>query len=193
MGAGHARERVALANRQSCPAVSQRRWFFRCSVLRIGDAVQWWCLPGPLKPSMAAVSLALLGQTVPSRHHHCPAHWVASPPRVTTPPDLPGREAWNLPRSTGIGWARPGPSLARDGQSRAYRDVLVACPGRAHPIPVRALWREKSLGSCRELRSLSRAGPAPTSPAPTSLPSPERYPAAPPWCRRSARTNRWHA
>ena len=62
--------------------------------------------------------------------------------------------AVNFPRSAGIGWARPGPCLARDGQSgpppgRAYRDVLVACPGRAYPIPVRALWREKSLESCR--------------------------------------------
>jgi len=28
-------------------------WFPRCSVLRIRDAVQWWCLPGPLKPSLA--------------------------------------------------------------------------------------------------------------------------------------------
>ena len=163
---------------------------FRCSVLRIRDAVQWWCLPGPLKPRkrarppitdgrrsaareavlrntlaspLAAVSLAIPGQTAPSRHHHCPAHLAAEPPRVITPPDPPGRGAWNLPRSTGIGCAHPGPYLARDGQIRAYRDVLAACPGWAHPIPVRALWREKSLGSCRELRSLSRAGPAPTA------------------------------
>ena len=26
-----------------------------CSVLRIRDAVQWWCLPGSLKPSMGAL------------------------------------------------------------------------------------------------------------------------------------------
>ena len=78
-------------------------------MLRIRDAVQWWCLPGPLKPRkrarppitdgrrsaareavlrntlaspLAAVSLALPGQTAPSRHHHCPAHWAAEPPRV---------------------------------------------------------------------------------------------------------------
>ena len=75
--AGLARERQAeLAGR------IPETWFFRCPALRIGDAVQWWCLPGPLKPSMAAVSLALPGQTAPSRHHHCPAHWAAEPPRV---------------------------------------------------------------------------------------------------------------
>ena len=78
-------------------------------MLRIRDAVQWWCLPGPLKPRkrarppitdgrrsaareavlrntlaspLAAVSLALPGQTAPSRHHHCPAHLETEPPRV---------------------------------------------------------------------------------------------------------------
>ena len=66
-----------LATRQD-----SRGLFFQCSVLRIRDAVQWWCLPGPLKPSLAAVSLALPGQTAPSRHHHCPAHWAAESPRV---------------------------------------------------------------------------------------------------------------
>ena len=78
MGAGPARERVAYSH----PAGFQRAWLVRCLVLRIGDAVQWWCLPGPLKPSLAAVSLALPGQTAPSRHHHCPAHWAAESPRV---------------------------------------------------------------------------------------------------------------
>ena len=77
MGAGPARERQAeLAGR------IPETWFFRCPALRIGDAVQWWCLPGPLKPSMAAVSLAIPGQTAPSRHHHCPAHLETEPPRV---------------------------------------------------------------------------------------------------------------
>ena len=162
-------------------------------VLRIRDAVQWWCLPGPLKPRkrarppitdgrrsaareavlrntlaspLAAVSLAFPGQTAPSRHHHCTAHWAASPPRDITPPGpfyAVGFVAANFPRSAGIGCAHPGPYLARDGQIRAYRDVLAACPGWAHPIPVRALWRERSLVSRRELRSLSRAGPAPTA------------------------------
>jgi len=47
-------------------------WVLRCPVLRIGDAGQWWCLPGSLKPSIAAVSLAIPGQTAPSRPHHCP-------------------------------------------------------------------------------------------------------------------------
>ena len=79
MGAGPARERQAeLAGR------IPETWFFRCPALRIGDAVQWWCLPGPLKPSLGAVSLAVPGQTAPSRHHHCPAHFAAAPPRVSS-------------------------------------------------------------------------------------------------------------
>ena len=163
-------ERAPPRKGAKLPAGFQRLILFRRSELRIRDAVQWWCLPGPLKPSLAAVSLALPGQTAPSRHHHCTAHFAAEPPRDITPPG-PFYEAVavNLPRSAGIGWARPGPCLAKDGQSgpppgRAYRDVLAACPGRAHPIPVRPLWREKFLASCRELRSLSRAGPAPTRP-----------------------------
>ena len=95
------------------PAGFQRLILFRRSVLRIQDAVQWWCLPGPLKPRkrarppitdgrrsaareavlrntlaspLAAVSLAIPGQTAPSRHHHCPAHFAAEPPRDITPP-----------------------------------------------------------------------------------------------------------
>ena len=68
--------------KRSLPAGPQRPLLFLRSVLRIRDAVQWWCLPGPLKPSMAAVSLAIPGQTAPSRHQHCPAHLAAEPPRV---------------------------------------------------------------------------------------------------------------
>jgi predicted RND superfamily exporter protein len=49
--AGPARERVAFSH----PAGCQRLLLFRCSVLRIGDAVQWWCLPGSLKPSLGAL------------------------------------------------------------------------------------------------------------------------------------------
>jgi hypothetical protein len=145
VGAGPARERERSSRQDP------RDLFSLCPVLRIRDAVQWWCLPGPLKPSLAAVSLAVPGQTAPSRHHHCPAHFAAELPRVRTPlgPFYEvGFVAANLPRSAWIECARPGPSLAREGQSRAYRDVLAACPGRAHPIPVRALWREKSLESC---------------------------------------------
>ena len=41
---------------------------------------------------------------------------------------------------------------------------LAALKDVSQPIPVRPLWREKFLTSCRELRSLSRAGPAPTRP-----------------------------
>ena len=174
-------------------------FLFRCPVLRIRDAVQWWCLPGPLKPSLAAVSLALPGQTAPSRHHHCTAHFAAAPPRVITPPDPQGRslESSKEPRDrvgslerkvSGIlpgaslpfaGWARshkacfhslgfvewfggsddpwrwflrnsevPGraaqdrvwPGMAK---RRAYRDVLVACPGQPCPAP-RPCWREST-------------------------------------------------
>ena len=129
MGAGLARERPATPAGKGCPAVSQRLLSFPCSVLRIRDAVQWWCLPGPLKPSMAAVSLALPGQTAPSRHHHCPAHFAAAPPRVRTPPGPfyeVGFVAANLPRSAGIGCARPGPCLARDGQTPSLQ--IPSCP-----------------------------------------------------------------
>jgi len=64
--------------------------------------------------------LAIPGQIGPSRHHHCPAHFAAEPPRDITPPRpfyAVGFVAANLPRSAGIGWARPGPCLARDGQT----------------------------------------------------------------------------
>ena len=72
---------------------------------------------------------------------------------------------FNFPRSAGIGCAHPGPYLARDGQIRAYRDVLAACPGWAHPIPVRALWREKPLESCRQaLLAFRGLGPLPPGP-----------------------------
>ena len=108
MGAGPARERQAeLAGR------IPETWFFRCPALRIGDAVQWWCLPGPLKPSMAAVSLALPGQTAPSRHHHCPAHWAAEPPRVITPSDPQGRRSLESPKERRD---RVGPSRTVFGQ-----------------------------------------------------------------------------
>ena len=108
--------------------------------------------------------LAIPGQIGSSRHQHCPAHWVASPPRVTTPPAPQVGKlgiSQGAPGSGGPVQDRVWPGMAK---RRAYMDVLVACPGRAHPIPVRALWRERSLASCRELRSLSRAGPAPTKP-----------------------------
>ena len=160
MRAGPARERVAFSH----PAGCQRLLLFRCSVLRIRDAVQWWCLPGPLKPSLAAVSLALPGQTAPSRHHHCPAHFAAAPPRVSSTLSERRQDLSISKGAPGSGVPvqdRVWPGMAK---RRAYRDVLVACPGRAHPIPVRAFWREKSLGSCRVAKAtLSRAGPAPTA------------------------------
>ena len=52
-------------------------------------------------------------------------------------------------------------------------DVLVACPGRAHPIPVRAFWREKSLASRRVAKSHPFAGEA-RSHSPLPQPAPTR-------------------
>ena len=105
----------------------QKGWLFRCSVLRIGDAGQWWCLPGPLKPSLAAVSLAIPGQTAPSRHHHCPAHFAAAPPPVPKPPE-PFYEA----RFVGACLASERPAL----------------PAGRIPERLLALKLEKSLASC---------------------------------------------
>ena len=158
---------------KGCPAVSQRRWFFRCSVLRIRDAVQWWCLPGPLKPSMAAVSLAIPGQTAPSRHHHCPAHFAAAPPRVRTPPG-PFYEVWfvaaNLPRSAGIGWARPGPCLARDGQTPSLQGCTRGVSWTGPPDPGAGFLERKVLGACRVAESHPfTARQAPTSGEPQAL------------------------
>ena len=127
---------------------------FRCPALRIRDAGQWWCLPGPLKPSLAAVSLAIPGQTAPSRHHHCPAHFAAAPPPVPKPPE-PFYEA----RFVGACLASERPAL----------------PAGRIPETLLVLQLVKSLGSCRELRSLSRAGPAPTRLNPTSPSFVERF------------------
>ena len=123
--------------KRSLPAGSQRRWLPRCSELRIRDAGQWWCLPGPLKPSMAAVSLAFPGQTAPSRHHHCPAHWAASPPRDITPPGpLQKGSASAMTRGTGV---CPGASLcsALPGPWRTGRST-GSVQGRIHSVPGRA-------------------------------------------------------
>ena len=116
-------------------------WVLRCPVLRIGDAVQWWCLPGPLKPSMAAVSLAIPGQTAPSRPHHCPAHLAAAPPRVITPLDPPGRASLEI--------------------SKKRRD-------RVGFLERRAFWRERSLESCRQA-PLAFRGLGPLLPDPLPL------------------------
>jgi hypothetical protein len=124
----------------SHPAGSQRPLLFLRSVLRIRDAVQWWCLPGPLKPRkrarppikdgrrsaareavlrntlaspLAAVSLAIPGQTAPSRHHHCPAHFAAEPLRVRTPPDPQGRGSLEFSKERRD---RVGPSRTVFGQ-----------------------------------------------------------------------------
>ena len=161
--------------KRSLPAGSQRPLLFLRSVLRIRDAVQWWCLPGPLKPSMAAVSLAIPGQTAPSRHHHCPAHLAAAPPRVRNAArtflQRPGGESPKERRD------RVGPSRTVFGQGWPKRSAAAAEPTRMYSWRVldgptrsrRGLsGEEKSLASRRQLRSLSRAWPAPTSQAPAN-------------------------
>ena len=73
--------------------------------------------------------LAIHGQIGPSRHHHCPAHFATELSRVRTPPGPfyeVGFVALSLPRSAGIGWARPGPCLARDGQTPSLQ--IPSCP-----------------------------------------------------------------
>ena len=120
-------ERALPAKGSEAPGRIPETWFFGCSVLRIRDAVQWWCLPGPLKSSLIAVSLALPGQTAPSRHHHCPAHFAAAPPRVQI-------TARTILRSSGCGSL---PCKRKAG-----------LPAGRIPERLLALKLEKSLASC---------------------------------------------
>ena len=153
-----------------------RGGLFGCSVLRIRDAVQWWCLPGPLKPSMAAVSLALPGQTAPSRHHHCPAHFAAAPPRVSS--TLSERRQ-DLSISKGV------PGSGGPVQDRVWPGIAKAVRRPAEPTwmyswrvldgPTRSrcgLYGEKSLwdpaGSFAPFRGL---GPLPQGPLPQDPPA----------------------
>jgi len=125
--------------RRRRPAGYQRLLSFRCPELRIGDAVQWWCLPGPLKPSMAAVSLALPGQTAPSRHHHCPAHWAAEPPRVSSPSQS----------------KRPDLSAKLELCERAQPTKGSNAPGRIPETSIKAA-SKASLESCRPAKPAFR-------------------------------------
>ena len=52
--------------------------------------------------------LAIHGQIGPSRHHHCPAHLAAEPPRVRTPPGP----------FHGAGFVGAGPARERERSSR---------------------------------------------------------------------------
>jgi len=136
VGAGPARERVAYSH----PAGSQRPWFpgVRCSVSETR------CNGGAFRdrsshpwPLLVWPSLALTGQ----RNRHGSEHR----PDLSTKWGLWRRISQGAPGSGGPVQDRVWPGMAK---RRAYRDVLAACPGRAHPIPVRAFWREKPLGSC---------------------------------------------
>jgi len=89
--------------------------------------------------------LAIHGQIGPSRHHHCPAHLAAEPPRARS-------AAWTFLRSLDCGSLLASERPAKPA-GRIPETLLVP------PL-------EKSLESRRELRALSRAGPAPTNLAP---------------------------
>ena len=152
-------ERALPAKGSEAPGRIPETWFFGCSVLRIRDAVQWRCLPGPLKSSLIAVSLAVPGQTAPSRHHHCPAHWAASPPRDITPPGpLQKGSASAMTRGTGV---CPGASLcsALPGPWRTGRST-GSVQGRIHSVPGRAEHRHATPDGGRELPEKSLWNPA---------------------------------
>ena len=152
----------------------------RCSELRIRDAVQWWCLPGPLKPSLAAVSLALPGQTAPSRHHHCPAHLAAEPPRVRNSARTflqnPGGESPKERRD------RVGPSRTVFGQGWPNAEPTGMYSWRVLDGPTRSrcglsgetgfLERKASGILPASSACLSRAWPAPTRPPPAERKNP---------------------
>jgi len=147
---------------------------------------------GTAQAVLAAVSLALPGQTAP---HHCPAHWAAEPPRDITPPGpFEKGSAPAMPRSGGIfasarcraglprtvfGQGRPNPSLHGCTRGVSWAALpgtspLLESPNFQKAPPLhrvsdtehRTPEESASLASCRELRSLSRAGPAPTRRAP---------------------------
>ncbi len=92
---------------------------------------------------------AIPGQTAPSRHHHCPAHWAAEPPRDLT---LPG--PFYGARFVGACFASERVALATRRDSRGVAGAVV---------------REVSGILPAGYTGLSRAGPAPTRPAPTRL------------------------
>ena len=102
MGAGPARERVALATRQDprdlyCPGVRSS-----VSGTRGSGTATGYNTPLTLQGGKLGISQGAPGSGVPIQD-------------------------------------RVWPGMAK---RRAYMDVLVACPGWAHPIPGRAFWRD---------------------------------------------------
>ena len=116
--------------------------------------------------------LAIPGQIGPSRHHHCPAHFAAEPPRAVTPPDPPGRGSLEsskerrdrvCPSRTVFGQGWPKRSAARPSLQGRTRGVSWT----GTPDPGAGLLERKVSGTlrgnlCRVAKAtLSRAGPAP--------------------------------
>jgi hypothetical protein len=83
--------------------------------------------------------------------------------------------AANFPRSAGIGWARPGPCLARDGQTPSLHGRTRGVSWTGPPDPGAGFLERKVSGIlrgnlCRVAKAtLSRAGPAPTSSLPQGI------------------------
>ena len=103
VGAGPARERVALATRQRLPRRIPETLIlpvFGAPYRRRGAMV----VPSGIAQAIHGRShLAIPGQIGPSRHHHCPAYFAAEPPRgrSTLSEKAPG--PFNFPRSPGVG------------------------------------------------------------------------------------------
>ena len=168
MGAGPAREREQSSRQDSrdlyCSGgrsfVSETRCnggAFRDRSSRPWPLLVWPSLAKQLPPGTTIAPLTW------QRHRHGSEHRLD----LSTKCGLWRRISQGAPGSGGPVQDRVWPGMAK---RRAYRDVLVACPGRAHPIPVRPLWREKFLESCRVADSHPFAGGARSHrPAPTSV------------------------
>ena len=107
--------------------------------------------------------LAIPGQIGPSRHHHCPAHLAAEPPRDITPPGPSHNGSVSaMTRSGGISprkrvcvlpFRDPGEQDVRQG---AYRDVFTAFP-EGQNTDTRPLLESPAPGS--QLRGKGRRDP----------------------------------
>ncbi len=129
---------TTLEAKQKSASPSGCGFFWGGVGLSIGGRATGAGWPGHAKRRLrAGSSPAVHGRTRswPARPG-CPP-WVAGPARGVAVGLLksgPSRTASNVSSGTEsrARWARPGPCLAMDGRTRAHRDVLVACPGRAH-------------------------------------------------------------